>query len=56
MGKLQQSITSAGRSVQQAGEWLLEAAKRLFSASDDNYPETGAQPFEGDIPDPRHQH
>ncbi len=53
MSKLLQGITNVGRSFQHMTEWVLDAAKRIFSASDDNYPEIGTQPFEGDIPDAR---
>ena len=29
-------------------QYLSAAVSRIFSVSDDNYPETGVQPFEGD--------
>ncbi|MBE7385701.1 MAG: hypothetical protein F6J95_030455 [Leptolyngbya sp. SIO1E4] len=35
-------------------EDVSKAAGRIFSPNDDNYPETGVQPFDGDIPDQRH--
>lgn len=28
--------------------YLWQGVKRIFSARDDDYPETGVQPFEGD--------
>lgn len=37
------------RTLQQSTTWVLDAAKRLFSPTDDDYPETGVQPFDGDI-------
>lgn len=35
--------------LQQNVTWVLNAAKRLFSPTDDDYPKTGVQPFDGDI-------
>jgi hypothetical protein len=37
--------------LQQVIQFLSEAVARIFGPSDDQYPETGVQPFEGDIPD-----
>ncbi|GAB4345354.1 MAG: hypothetical protein Fur0042_09910 [Cyanophyceae cyanobacterium] len=31
-----------------ATQYLMEAASRLFSPTDDFYPATGMQPFDGD--------
>ena len=56
MAKLWQLPALIGRSLQQFGEWILGATKRLFSPRDDEYPATGIQPFEGDIPDVHHHH
>ncbi|ESA35718.1 hypothetical protein N836_10655 [Leptolyngbya sp. Heron Island J] len=42
-------VNSTGQSVQRSAVWLLDAAKRLFSPNDNDYPKTGVQPFEGDI-------
>jgi len=55
MNRLQRIATSIGKAIQQTSNWIFEAAKRIFSPSDDNYPKTGVQPFEGDIPDAHHQ-
>jgi hypothetical protein len=30
-------------------QFILGAVSRIFSPTDDHYPATGAQPFEGDI-------
>lgn len=49
MGAGQRLFNGVGKSIQQATSSLLEAAKRLFSPTDDDYPKTGVQPFEGDI-------
>ncbi len=35
------------KSLTNAIRFVSEAAIRLFSPSDDNYPNTGVQPFEG---------
>ncbi|WP_341736943.1 isochorismate synthase [Microcoleus sp. CAWBG640] len=35
------------KSLTNAMRYVSEAALRLFSPSDDNYPNTGVQPFEG---------
>ena len=34
--------------LQQAFQMLWEAVLRVFSPSDDDYPESGVQPYEGD--------
>lgn len=44
------------RASQQMFEGVLKSAGRIFSPNDDDYPETGVQPFEGDIPDAHQQH
>ncbi|XZO02833.1 MAG: isochorismate synthase [Microcoleus sp.] len=35
------------KSLTNAMRYISEAALRLFSPSDDNYPNSGVQPFEG---------
>ena len=55
MSRLQQISTSIGQTIQNFTDWILSAARRIFSPSDDDYPKTGVQPFEGDIPDANHQ-
>ncbi|MCU0546349.1 MAG: isochorismate synthase [Oscillatoriaceae cyanobacterium Prado104] len=35
------------KSVVDAMRYVSEAASRIFKRSDDNYPATGVQPFEG---------
>ena len=44
------------RAFQSLFEDVSKAAGRIFGPNDDNYPETGVQPFGGDIPDHRHRH
>ena len=44
-------IHRISQSIQQSAIWVLEAAKRIFSPSDDNYPATGLQPFKGHVPE-----
>ena len=51
MKATQNMVNSVAQSIQRSAIWLLEAAKRVFSPSDDDYPKTGVQPFEGDIPE-----
>lgn len=34
--------------IQNVVRYISEGASRLFSPSDDEYPKTGVQPFEGD--------
>lgn len=36
---------------QQVTRYISGAVTRIFSPTDDNYPETGLQPFEGDPAD-----
>lgn len=36
--------------------YISSAASRIFSPRDDNYPETGVQPFDGDIADDKRRH
>ena len=36
--------------LQQMLDYLWGGVKRIFGASDDEYPETGVQPYEGDPP------
>ncbi|HIK31563.1 MAG TPA: isochorismate synthase [Oscillatoriales cyanobacterium M59_W2019_021] len=37
-------------------QYLWDGVKRIFTARDDNYPETGVQPFEGEPFDEQKQH
>lgn len=46
----------AGQKLAGMLQYLWDGAKRIFTATDDNYPETGVQPFEGEPVDPRKQH
>jgi hypothetical protein len=48
MNKIFQSIQQA---IQGVIGFVSGAVARIFRPSDDDYPETGAQPYEGDIPD-----
>lgn len=38
------------KSMQDTVQYLIEAALRLFSPSDDQYPNVGVHPYEGDVP------
>ncbi|MEM1253526.1 MAG: hypothetical protein AAGI69_13920 [Cyanobacteria bacterium P01_H01_bin.21] len=55
MGTASKTLAAVGRAIKHPTVWILEAAKRLFSPNDDDYPNTGVQPFEGDIPDTTQQ-
>jgi hypothetical protein len=48
---LRQVIQSVGNTLAQIGTYLGAGVKRIFAPSDDQYPNTGVQPFEGDIDD-----
>ena len=41
---------------QQIIRYISWPALRIFGPTDDEYPETGVQPFEGEIPDKETQH
>lgn len=41
-------MKSMMRSIGRAIQYVYEAAGRVFSPSDDKYPKTGVQPFEGE--------
>ena len=49
MDTVQRLFNGVGKSIQQATSSWLESAKRLFTPTDDDYPKTGVQPFDGDI-------
>ncbi len=51
--KVQQTIQYIFSVPQQVIRYILGAASRIFSPTDDQYPATGVQPFEGEIPDHR---
>lgn len=55
MSALQRRLNTVGQSIKQSTVWVLDAAKRIFSPSDDDYPKTGVQPFDGDIPETSQQ-
>lgn len=48
IGKVFQSVKEA---PQQAFDYISDAVFRIFSPTKDNYPATGAQPFDGDPAD-----
>lgn len=39
---------SVGNIFQKTIEFISGGAKRIFTPTDDDYPETGVQPYEGD--------
>lgn len=53
--KTSATISRAARDFQTMFEDISKAAERIFSPIDDDYPQTGVQPFNGDIPDDRYR-
>lgn len=49
-----QKMQSIINSFQQLINYISEAVNKIFSPRDDDYPETGVQPFEGDPSDKKH--
>ena len=49
--RLQAIIQSLISVPQRIIRYISWPALRIFGPTDDEYPETGVQPFEGDIPD-----
>ncbi|MBW4623790.1 MAG: isochorismate synthase [Cyanosarcina radialis HA8281-LM2] len=41
--------------VRQTFDFIAAAARRIFAPTDDKYPATGIQPFEGDIYEERRE-
>ncbi len=48
---IQQFLQSIQEATQRIISYVLSAGARIFGPSDDNYPKTGVQPFEGDPDD-----
>jgi hypothetical protein len=46
IGRISKSITNL---IQKIVNYLSGGTTRIFTPTDDNYPATGVQPFEGDI-------
>ncbi|NET31587.1 MAG: isochorismate synthase [Cyanothece sp. SIO1E1] len=46
--KIQQMINSPIETIRQVVRYIAKPAIRIFSPTDDEYPDTGVQPFEGD--------
>lgn len=42
------------RTVNELMDYFLDAVSRVFSLSDDAYPNTGIQPFSGSVYDKKH--
>ena len=47
--KVRQAFQSLLEATQRLIRYMSEAVTRIFSPTDDQYPETGVQPFEGDL-------
>ena len=50
-----QVIQFVWNALAQLVTYLGAAVKRIFAPNDDQYPNTGVQPFEGDINDKKHR-
>jgi hypothetical protein len=48
--KIGQIFQSIGELIQKIIQFIYSGAARTFSPSDDDYPESGVQPYEGDPP------
>jgi hypothetical protein len=48
---IQNIIHTIGTTIQQVVQYVFSAAIRIFSPSDDDYPASGVQPFDGDPAD-----
>jgi hypothetical protein len=46
--KISQIFQSIGELIQKVIQFIYSGAARTFSPNDDNYPESGVQPYEGD--------
>ena len=46
--KLQEAVKSIFEIIPRLIRYISDGVARIFGPSDDNYPETGVQPFEGD--------
>ncbi len=49
--KVRTIIQAIAEGIQQVTRYIFDAAVRVFGPRDDNYPEIGVQPFEGEIKD-----
>lgn len=60
MTSMKRKVWAKVKGMMRAAQTLLEdiskAAGRIFGPNDDDYPNTGVQPFEGDIPDAHQRH
>lgn len=49
--RIQAPVSSLVRKMKTLVKYLSDGVIRIFKPTEDNYPETGVQPFEGDIAD-----
>ncbi|WP_373525108.1 hypothetical protein [Nostoc sp.] len=54
--KLQQRLQNILSAPQQVIQYILGAVSRIFSPTDDQYPVTGVQPFEGKVSSKKTRH
>lgn len=48
--RMQNSFKNLLANIQRLARHLVKGSERLFKPTDDDYPKTGVQPFEGEIP------
>jgi hypothetical protein len=53
--KIRQLFDNLAKIVRQTFDFIATAARRIFAPTDDKYPATGVQPFEGDIYEERRE-
>jgi hypothetical protein len=54
--KVKQILLSFLEAIQSLVQYILAPVIRIFRATDDQYPETGVQPFEGEPFDKKNPH
>lgn len=54
--KVRQAFQSFVEAIQRLIRYVSAPVVRIFSPTDDQYPETGVQPFEGDLPEQNNRH
>jgi hypothetical protein len=55
VNKIRQLFDNFAKIVRQTFDFIAAAARRIFAPTDDKYPATGIQPFEGDIYEERRE-
>lgn len=48
MNRMRRTLQHVSISTQRTARYISKGVMRIFSPAEDNYPETGVQPFQGD--------